>query len=112
VAGVCRGREKCKSRGGGIAFENECSVFRRFLSCGLNVDFETKGAGGDSGYFTTLMETVCDFVDPFFGLTDTVTLQVPAFKPFKDVPTTLHTLDEVLTTRRLNFDVETTVSFA
>jgi hypothetical protein len=32
----------------GIAFENECSVFRRFLSYGLNVDFETKGAGAEN----------------------------------------------------------------
>jgi hypothetical protein len=63
-------------------------------------------------YLVTLRETVFDFVAPFLGLTDTVTLQVPAFKPLTEVPTTLQILDEAPVTRKLIFEVEATVSFA
>ena len=64
------------------------------------------------GYFVTLRETVFDFVAPFLGLTETVTLHVPAFKPLTEVPTTLQTLEEAPITRKLIFEVEATVSFA
>ena len=59
-----------------------------------------------------MTETVFDLVAPRFGLTETVTLQVPALRPLRDVPTTLQIFAEVATTRKLTFDVDATVSFA
>jgi len=67
---------------------------------------------GGPAYLVTLRETVFDFVAPFLGLTDTVTLQVPAFKPLTEVPTTLQILEEAPVMRKLIFEVEATVSFA
>ena len=69
-------------------------------------------AGAEVDYLVTLTETVFDLVAPCFGLTETVTLHVPALMPLRDVPTTLHIFTELPTTRKLTFDEDATVSFA
>ena len=49
---------------------------------------------------------------PFFGVTVTVTLHVPALRPLSVVPETLHNFAELATTFNDTFDVESTVSLA
>ena len=49
---------------------------------------------------------------PFFGVTVTVTLQDPAFNPLSVVPETLQYFDEVDTTFKRTFEVESTLSLA
>ena len=56
--------------------------------------------------------TVFEVARPLFGVTVTVTLQNPAFKPFKVVPDTLQYFAELETTFRTSFEVESTLSFA
>ena len=55
---------------------------------------------------------VFDTAFPFLGLTVTVTLQEPAFRPFREAPNTLQNLAELGTTLRDTFEVERTLSFA
>ena len=65
-----------------------------------------------TAYLLTLMVTVLDIALPFFGLTDTVTLQDPAFKPLRLVPETRQYSAEPAETDSDTVDVEETFIFA
>ena len=56
--------------------------------------------------------TVFDVALPFFGVTVTVTLHVPALSPLSVVPVTLQDFAELATTFNDTFDVASTASFA
>ena len=60
----------------------------------------------------TFNVTVFEVALPFFGVTVTVTLHVPALMPLSVVPDTLQYLAELDTTFSDTFDVESTVSLA
>ena len=55
---------------------------------------------------------VFDTAFPFLGVTVTVTLQEPAFRPLREAPDTLQNLPELGTTFKDTFEVERTLSFA
>ena len=60
----------------------------------------------------TFTVTVFEVALPFFGVTVTVTLHVPALMPLSVVPDTLQYLAELDTAFSDTFDVESTVSLA
>ena len=63
-------------------------------------------------YFATFKVMVFDTDFPFFGLTVTVTLQEPAFRPLREAPDTLQNFAELFTTFKVTFDVLGTTSLA
>jgi len=62
------------------------------------------------GHAFTVRVTVFDVALPFFGVTVTVTRHEPFFRPFTDVPETLHTFAEDAGTLSVTLDPEATVS--
>jgi hypothetical protein len=63
-------------------------------------------------YFMTFKVTVFDVALPFFGVTVTVTLHDPAFKPLRVLPETLQNFLELATTFSDTFEVANTLIFA
>ena len=63
-------------------------------------------------YFVTFNVTVFEVGLPFLGVTVTVTLHDPVFRPLRVTPDTLQYLDELATTFNLTFEVESTLSLA
>ena len=60
----------------------------------------------------TFRDTVFEDALPFFGVTVTLTLHVPVFRPFSLVPDTLQYFAEAATTFSDTFEVDNTLSFA
>ena len=59
-----------------------------FLACRIRTNSSTRPRGGVGGYVVTFSVTVLEVAVPFLGVTVTVTLHDPTFKPFSVVPAT------------------------
>ena len=59
-----------------------------FSACRIRTNSLTRLRDDVVGYFVTFSVTVLKVAAPFFGVTVTVTLHDPTFKPFSVVPAT------------------------